>query len=365
MKRFLPALFLLLLLDACTSGKAALKQGNYYEAVVESVNRLRSSPDNKKAKAVLQQGYPLAIEYIDTNIKNGIDADDPMKWRNAVNGYNQINALSDQINTSMGAKKIISKPATRYAELKDAKRNAAEESYQAGIASMMKNTRDDAKQAYFDFKASAAYEPGYKETMEMMNQAEFNATLRVAYDEINTSTFNYGSVQPVVNSLKRQFLSFRPLSQKDTVPPHQILRMVYKGYNADVPRTTTRTDEVTKEVKIGEKKDAAGKTIDIMETVNAKVTTYRKERRASSTMMVTITDVSTGAVLKNESVIGNGTWVYEWATYSGDGRALSTNQLNLSRAKEAFPNNQDQFDRSVSDMSAGLKVQLVNFYSRY
>src|SRR5436190_925903 len=103
MRRLLPLVLLLLILDCCSSGKAALKHGNYYEAVVESVHRLRSSPDNKKAKEVLQTGYPLAIEYIDQGIQNGIAADDPMKWRNAVKGYEQINFLNDQIKTSPGA----------------------------------------------------------------------------------------------------------------------------------------------------------------------------------------------------------------------------------------------------------------------
>ena len=155
MHKYLTIFFLLVLLQSCSSGKSALKHGNYYEAVIESINRLRSSPDNSKAKAVLKEGYPLAIEYIETTIKNGIDSDDPAKWRNAVKRYEQINYMSDQINTSPGARKVIMKPATRFAELKDAKQKAAEECYQAGIAAMMKNTRADSKEADRDNEVSA------------------------------------------------------------------------------------------------------------------------------------------------------------------------------------------------------------------
>ncbi len=134
---------LVLMAEACSSGKTALKHGDYYEAVIEAVGRLRSSPDNKKAKAVLEQGYPLAIEYIETNIQNGINADDPYKWRNAVKGYEQINYLNDQIKTSLGAMKVITKPATRFKELADVKVKAADESYTAGINALMKNTSED------------------------------------------------------------------------------------------------------------------------------------------------------------------------------------------------------------------------------
>src|SRR6266487_2970782 len=151
-KRILFILFAIAVIQACTSGKAALKKGDYYDAVLESVHRLRESPTNKKATTVLTQAYPLAIEYIDTNIQNGIKSDDPKKWRNAVEGYSKINYVNDQIKTSMGAMKLITNPQTRFKELADAKDKAAEEAYNEGVNNMMKSTREDYKSAYFDFK---------------------------------------------------------------------------------------------------------------------------------------------------------------------------------------------------------------------
>src|SRR5579862_6143746 len=110
----------IILLTGCTTGKVALKQGDYYDAVLESVKRLREDPKSKKATQVLTQAYPLAIDYIDTGIKNGINANDPKKWRNAVEGYNKINYINDQIKTSLGAMKVITNPQTRFNELADA-----------------------------------------------------------------------------------------------------------------------------------------------------------------------------------------------------------------------------------------------------
>lgn len=133
MKILLSAFAALFLLNACSSGKAALKNGDYYEAVLESVNRLRGKPDHKKAKAVLTQSYQLAVDFIQTGIQNGINSDDPRKWRNAVGGYEKINNLNEQIKTSLGAMKVITNPVTKFKELADAKGKAAEESYQVGI----------------------------------------------------------------------------------------------------------------------------------------------------------------------------------------------------------------------------------------
>lgn len=113
--------------SSCSSGKAALKQGDYYDAVLNSVNRLRGSPTHKKATVVLTQAYPLAVDFINMTVQNGINSDNPRKWRNAVDGYNKINYLNDQIKTSLGAMKIITNPVTKFKELAEAKPKAAEE----------------------------------------------------------------------------------------------------------------------------------------------------------------------------------------------------------------------------------------------
>jgi len=365
MKKLYVAFFSLLLLQACTSGKSALSHGNYYEAVLESVNRLRSSQDNKKAKAVLQKAYPLAVEYIDTGIKNEIAADNPRKWRNAVRGYEQINHMSDQIKTSLGAMKVIAQPATRYAELKDARPKAAEESYAEGITALMKNTRDDAKKAYFAFKEANDYESGYRESIEMMTQAEFNATLRVAYEEINASNYN-ASLQPAINAVKRQFLSFRPINQKDTVPPDQTLRLIFNGYQEEgAARTTTTSETLNKEIKTGEKKGADGKTVDIMTPVSAKITYYRKSKSAMGMAKFIITDAGSQAVLQDETVEGRSIWQYEWASYSGDLRALNASQQSLVKLKETSPNDRDLFNQAMRNLENNLEQRLRGFYSQY
>lgn len=366
MKNLYVVLFSFLLFQACSSGKAALSHGNYYEAVLESVNRLRSSPDNKKAKAVLEQSYPLAIEYIESGIKNGIAADDPNKWRNAVKGYEQINYLNDQIKTSLGAMRIVSQPATRFNELKEAKPKAAEEAYNEGIAAMMKNTRDDAKRAYFNFKEANGYEANYRESIEMMNQAEYNATLRVAYEEINASNINYGSLQPVINGMRRQFLNFYPITQRDTVPPHQFLRLVFNGYREDgAARTTSSTENLSRDVKTGEKKGPDGKTVDVMTTVTAKIVYYRKYKSARSSSMLTITDAATQGVLQSQNIEGRSSWQQEWATYTGDIRALSSSQQNLCKQREQAPNDKDLYNQAMQNLQNNLEQTLRGFYSKY
>ena len=369
MKKVLP-FFILLILgtanESCTSGKAALKRGDYYEAVLESVHRLRESPTNKKATTVLTQSYPLAIDYIESTIKNGISSDDPRKWRNAVAGYDKINNINDQIKTSMGAMKIISNPQTRFKELADAKGKAAEEAYQEGVLFMMKNSRDDAKQAYFDFKDANNLSPGYKESIEMMNQAEYVATLRVAYEEINNSNVSYTVLGPVINNIQRQFLSFKPIAQKDTAAPQQKLRVIFNGYRQDPQPYISRTSEnLSRQVKVGEKKGPDGKPQDVMENATGQITYYTKTQKGVANARVTITDAKSNTSIQDQTVEGYGQWQWQWATYSGDARALSSNHQNLISRKEAWPNQDQLFNQAIENLQSNLQNDLKNFYAKY
>jgi len=56
---------------------------------------------------------------------------------------------------------------------------------------MLKNTRDDAKRAYFLFTDVNAMSPGYRESIEMIEQAKFNATIKVIVEPTFTNYNNW------------------------------------------------------------------------------------------------------------------------------------------------------------------------------
>ncbi len=61
--------FIVLILSACSSGKKAYERGNYYEAVMQAIGRLRQNPDHKKSMETLRSSYPLAVEWLETDAK--------------------------------------------------------------------------------------------------------------------------------------------------------------------------------------------------------------------------------------------------------------------------------------------------------
>src|SRR5688500_8950084 len=99
-----PLLFVsaLLILCACSSGKKAYERGDYYNAVMKAVNRLRQNPDHGKSMEILKESYPLAVEYFETQAQNEIASNSNFKWKNAIQSYNQLNQLYEQIRQCPG-----------------------------------------------------------------------------------------------------------------------------------------------------------------------------------------------------------------------------------------------------------------------
>ncbi len=359
-------LAVVVVLDSCSSGKSAYKHGDYFEAVLTAVQRLRQNPDHKKSKEVLGLSYQLAVNYLETDAQNQIASNANFKWRSAVQNYEKINQLYEEIRTSPGAMGVVPHPVNKYKELTEAKSKAADESYEAGVNAMLKNTRQDSKDAYFLFQEANNYSPGYRESIEMMNQAEYNATLRVAYEELNATRYNLGSLQPAITSLKRQFLVFYPEmeSRKDTLPIDQNLKVILASYGVSKPTIANRSETLVDSVKSGEK-TVNGVKVPTYQKVTAKIFYYDKTVTARGEVSVTITDHKTGATLKNSMVAGVYNWQWSWASYTGDSRALADRHKKLCDKRESNPSDTDLMNKVKADLDKNLNGELRGFYSQY
>lgn len=369
MKKHLPLYFLLLLatLDSCSSGKAALKHGNYYDAVLQAVQRLRQKPDHKKSREVLSLSYTAAVEFLETDAQNQIASNANFKWKSAVKNYENINHLYEEIRKSPGALQVISNPVNKYKELTEVKAKAAEESYEAGLQSMLKNTREDAKQAYFMFTDANTYSPGYREAIEMIEQAKFNATLKVVVEPTveNYQNWNFESI--VFGYTANQFVKFYTpqQSQEASLPKiDQFLKINVNGYQEGKPSVTKRVENYKDSVKTGEKV-VNGVKVPVYQKVSAELTIYSKTVRARGSASLVIVDGASRAEVKNQELVSNTDWNYQWATYSGDARALSKANRDLAGKREASYQAGSLMAQTKRELDQQLANTVASFYKNY
>jgi hypothetical protein len=234
--------FILLVVGSCTSGKKALERGDYYEAVIKSVDRLRSNPTHKKSSETLKQAYPFALNWFEMQVKNLQAGNDRFKWSGIVQNYTSINIMYEEIMRAPGALRIIPSPKNYYSELEIAKNNAAEENYSAGLAELNKGTREDAKSAYRLFLTANQFVSGYKDVAEKIEEAKWMATLKVVIEpipavarnlEVSAEFFENKIIEYLHNTEVNEFVRFYTKDEAKAVNltnPDQIISLEFDEF---------------------------------------------------------------------------------------------------------------------------------------
>jgi hypothetical protein len=378
MKRRLLFWSILLILAACSSGKKAYERGDYYDAVSKSIARLRQNPDHSKSIETLQNAYPLAVEYFETQANNVIASNTEYKWKSAIQSYNQINAMYEQVRACPACMKAIKNPKNYYAEIGPLKEKAAEESYNAGINLLMKGTRPDAKSAYFRFVDAQTFSPGYKDVLEYTSKAKFEATVKIILEQIPvpgkyelTGGFFQDKVEEFLNSNYREegfvrFYTPEGAKNQNLEQVDQIMRIQFDDFSIGNTTIREREEEVKKDsVRVGEAK-IDGKVVPVYNTVTAKLKTYNKEVKSTGVLSMMIMDAKSNGMLSHKKFNGEYIWNNSWAKYKGDERALTQKHIMLTRKKEEQPpSKQDMFLEFTKPIFNQLTPAIKSFYSGY
>jgi hypothetical protein len=376
--RHLLITFSILVFFGCSSGKKAFEHGDYYGAVMKSVARLRQNPDHSKSMEALQSAYPMAVEYFESQAKNEIASNSPYKYKNAIGHYNSINQMYDAVKHCPGCMKVIKNPINFYSEIGPLKEKAAEESYNAGIALLMKGTRADAKNAYYNFVDVQSFSPGFKEVQDYIAKAKDEATVKVVVEQIPVpARYNLsgGFFQDKVeeflhnNYPDQGFVKFYTPREAELIrlaKTDHILRIQFDDFSVGNSVFREKEEEVSKDsVKVGDVK-LEGKTVPVYNTVKAKFTTYTKEVSSSGLLSMVIVDAKTNGILSHQKFDGKYVWVSRWARFNGDERALTDAQLAMCKQKETNPPvAQDMFLEFTRPIYDRLVPAVKSFYQNY
>jgi hypothetical protein len=368
-------LILLAILNACSTGKKALERGDYYEATLQSVKFLRSNPDSKKARATIEQSYPMALEYYRQKVDEIAISNSSDKFLSIVEIYTKLNNLADEISRCPAALETV-KPVVYYHEqLKKAQDMAIAEQYDAGLLLLKTGYIDDARKAYEKFEWINRTRPGYADVIKRIAEAEALATLKVVVERIpymgdmyqaNLNRF-YDKVfiDLVKNGQKRFINYYQPQdAEKFQVIPHQIVKMQFVDFTVgNVYEKETEKSFVSDTLVIGTFKDDKGVSHDILGTVKAKANIHEREIVSRGILEVKIIDYQTNSILENKRFPGEYVWRNDWASYNGDERALPDNIKKMAREKQALPPlPQDLFVLFSDPLGANTSSFLKSYY---
>ncbi|QNF34259.1 hypothetical protein HUW51_16590 [Adhaeribacter swui] len=364
---------LLVLLSACSSGKQSFQKGDYDRAVYQAVNRLQKDPGNKKAVSTLQQAYKFAQEDHQTRIEEAMKSSETFRWETVVQEYENLNNLIVDVRQCPACRSITG-TNTKYPEqLSAAKQKAADVRYNLGLTLLKENNRQSAKEAYQHFEKVKQFVPDYKNTRQKQDEAYQAALLKVVVEpvEVNKGIYQLSNeyfqnkiYEYLEHYEQKSFIKFytpQEAGSKTLVPDH-VLTLTFDDFAVGQTYLKEKEQNVARDsVKTG---TVEGK--EVYGTVKAKYITYEKTITSSGLLDFRVMDWKSKNIITQEKMPGTFVWRDEWATYKGDERALSKEQLKRAKRREsAVPNPQFLFVEFTKPIYNQLTSKISNFYRRY
>ena len=363
------------MLSGCASGKKALQKGDYERAVSQAITRLRSNDGQKKAKATLEKAYKYALESHLGNIKKAKASNDIMKWESIARDYQYINFLADEIQRCPGCRAAVPNPARYDAQLAEARRNAADVHYNLGVEALKrKEQRTKAIEAHQHFMAVQALAPRFKDVEEKLGEALYYATLRVVVEPIPSPSrmfnikheffvnkINEYLHNTVINQYVRFYTPGEANAEKlDDV--HHIITMEFDRFNLGNVYSNKTTTDVSRDSVVIATKD----NVKIYGTVKAKLTTNEKAITGTGVLDFKVFDNGLNKVITQEKFPSEYTWAIRWASFNGDERALSDEQLAMVNTVEASaPNPQFMFEEFTAPLYDQAISKVRSYYRNY
>ncbi|MFZ4769618.1 MAG: hypothetical protein ACOYLO_05510, partial [Ferruginibacter sp.] len=342
MKQLLQMMLLAALLNACGSNKNYLERSDEKKALFDAVKKLNKNGTDEQASIAVPILYSSILKTKQAKIKSFESGKDINRWDHIIGEYNDLQEAYNSIINSNAAFKLIT-PENFSTQLLEAKQYAAADYYEVADVYLTKNGRDNAKNAYNNFKKADKYIPGYKEVLSKMNQAYENAIVDVVINPVQDDRYFFNSgwgnsgydysneyfqrtlVRDLAynnnssNTYAARFYSDWE-ARRENVEPDWTIDLGLRNINLPQPSTYNNKKERSAQVQNGT--DTSGKPT--YKTVYATLNITRMSFNAHADMDVLIKDLETPKTISNTNFREDYRWQAEKATYTGDSRALSS-----------------------------------------
>ncbi len=362
-----------MLFAACSSGKRMLEKGDYDRAVYQAVNRLKGDTNNKKALLTLKDAYYYAAQNHLNRIDDATLSDNILRWEVVLEEYMQLNNLADNIKSTPAGLQAVPDLKIYDREFAATKLKAAEVRYARGNKFLAKADKQSARRAYEDFEqADRLYGRDKINDIQLkLDSAYALALTRVVVEpvQINSRLYKLSNdyfQQKIDEYLyayeHRSFVKFYSPQEakREQLVPDQVLSLNFDDFVVGQTYVKENQRDIERDsVIIGETRQKK----PIYGTVKARFIVFESTISSAGLLDFSILDWKTRKVLTREKMEGNFIWRDEWATYKGDDRALTDNQIKLTNRRPSEPPPpQAMFLEFTKPIYEQLVYKINNFY---
>ena len=338
----------------CSSGKAALTRGDYYEAVNSSLERLQQNSNNTKALETFQEAYPRFLTYLNNKVNNITPSSEIFKWETLHDLYMSGNKLYNKIQKTPAALDLVSNPVYYSSELEKAKIKSAEVRYQLGSDLLSKTSKKDrqaALEAYKHFERAEFFYPQFRDVEAKKLEALERSILiiniaplvpPVGSLELDVIFFYNPVVEYLKDEVESEFIKFEPnYPDADHTLSLRFEEMVIGATNFSQKEVERIRDSViVGTVEVQEEGNTVEK--EVFGKVKATVKRFEKSVFSEAVLEVLVIDNYSSTTLSQKRFPGSFMWVDYWGYFSGDERALTEEDKKRIMKDYELPNPKSQ-----------------------
>lgn len=369
----------LILIYSCKSASKSYQKGDYTDAIERGVKKLQKDPNDYETKDLVQKSYTYTVNEHEDQIRILSNGKNDNRFDRIYQEYVALQNLYQTIHQYPEASRLIK--AKDYSEFVETYRDKATDVHVEKADKWMKEgTKDAYREAYREYTTAVNYRPDDFELRKQRDSAYDQAVVKVILSPIqNLGGYQYSSSYQLQNfqrnivstlsyNMNNEFVKFYSEYEARTkdVEPDQIMELNLSRISIGQPNDNKTTREVSKEVVVKEivfKEDSVKKEYG---TVKAKITTTKRTLISQGDLYITVRDTK-GRTIWNDRFTGQHKWETQFASYTGDERALSeSDKTSLSQTTNYNPPTEDQImEELLKQIQNDLSYRLRNYYTRY
>ena len=372
-------LALTVIIFSCKSASKSYQKGDYTDAIERGVKKLQKDPNDYETRELVKNSYKYTVNQHEDEIRILSNSKADSRYEKIYQEYYSLQRLYETIREYPVAAQLV-KP-TDYSEYVNTYRDKAAEAHLAKANKWMEEgTKIAYREAYKEFNVALQYRPEDFDLRKMRDTAYEAAITNVIVSEMqNLGGYQYSSSYQMQNfqrdvirtlsyNMNNEFVKFYNEfeARSKNVQPDQIMELNLSRISLGQPNDQRTTREVSKEVVVKEVVYKPDSVIKQYGTVRAKITNTKRTSLSQGDLFITVRDTK-GRIIFNDRFTGEHRWQTEFATYTGDERALSdADRQALNNNNNATPPGEDQImEELLKQIQSDLTYRLRSYYTRY
>lgn len=377
-KLYLSFLSCLLFFAACKTASKAYNKGDYADAIELGVKKLQKDPADAATLDLVKSAYGFAVNQSEATIRSLSGSSGDNRYEAILREYNRLQDLYETLHLSPVTAKAIS--PVDYTSYVETYRNKTADVH---LASAERWMNEGTKKAYREAYNEYGYVLRYRNNGEIRRKRDdaYNLALTKIlvvpiqnyggysyHSSFQLQQFQADVMRTLAYNLSDNFVRFYSDLELRTqnLEPDQVLELNLGRISIGRPYDQSTQREVSKEVVVRETVYKPDSVVKQYATVRAKMMTTRRTLLSEGELYLTLRDWQ-GRILWTDRFTGQHRWQTEFASFTGDERALSeTDRSQLNRNNnERPPGEEEIMSELYRQIEQDLSSRLRGYFARF